>query len=177
MAKRTAAVNATATIEALEAIRATIASKVDELAAVTRIPCTPDEALEKVRSVLDFAAARVPLDVGRFLGAAPVRADARLFLPPRSDLRPEVHSEQLLAVLCRPRVEQLFEAAISEALEGLETISALDRVSRIAELQAELHALEVEEERLIVELEAQGADVLRRGDADPAIVLAWQGAA
>lgn len=44
--------------------------------------------------------------------------------------------------------------------------------ARLAELEAELHGLELEEERAIRALEAQGLSVIRRGDADPAVVLA-----
>lgn len=44
--------------------------------------------------------------------------------------------------------------------------------ARLAELEAELGGLEREEELAIRALEAQGLSVIRRGDADPAVVLA-----
>lgn len=47
-----------------------------------------------------------------------------------------------------------------------------DRPAYARKLESTLYDLEVEEERLVTALEADGLDVFRRPDADPAIILA-----
>jgi outer membrane murein-binding lipoprotein Lpp len=60
-------------------------------------------------------------------------------------------------------------AGIDEVPEGVDTD---ERLTRIAEIGAELDRLEAEEEALICAAEAEGIEVLRRPDARPEIVLA-----
>ena len=60
-------------------------------------------------------------------------------------------------------------AGIDQVPEGLDKA---ERLARIAAIGDELDRLEAEEERLISAAEAQGVEVLRRGDARPEIVLA-----
>ena len=79
--------------------------------------------------------------------------------------------ESLLCFLFRDRLEPIL-------LAELERIIPADRPGRARveeerrRLDAEWRTLEREEERLIRRMEAEGAAVDRRGDADPATVLA-----
>lgn len=75
----------------------------------------------------------------------------------------------LLAALLGP--ETLAQHLV-RFLEGApEGVSAEQRAARHAEINAELFALELAEERLIENSEAEGAPIARRGDADPRAVL------
>jgi len=51
------------------------------------------------------------------------------------------------------------------------------RRAALAEIDGRIRAAEVDEERIVRELEARGLDVDRRGDADPSIVLGLEPAA
>lgn len=86
-------------------------------------------------------------------------------------------SRELLNTLERPAVlRAVIPAALQEYLIGCYDASigdtkpglpALQRRKRLAEIAAQVFKLEVQEEAIIEELEAAGADVARRGDADP----------
>jgi hypothetical protein len=52
-------------------------------------------------------------------------------------------------------------------------LPAADRAARLRELDGETLAFELEEERVVEQLEAGGVRVARRADADPRAVLAW----
>ena len=58
----------------------------------------------------------------------------------------------------------LYDAALGDAKPGL---PAAERRKRMVALDAEIFRLEVDEESICEELEAAGADVARRADADP----------
>jgi hypothetical protein len=94
-------------------------------------------------------------------------------LAPGPRVQPEVHMERLLTVLCEDRIREVYAEAIDQALDGRETISAEDRATRLAELDAELLTLECAEEALIEKAEAAAIDLPRRADASPAAVLGW----
>lgn len=75
----------------------------------------------------------------------------------------------LLASLIGPA---RFAEALGHHLEGVAFgLPRAERASRVAELDAQLLALEIAEERVIERIEAAGASVARRGDANPAAVL------
>jgi len=65
---------------------------------------------------------------------------------------------------------KLLASALPFAAES--GMAADQRSERIRELEADLHRLEVDEERIVTGLEDRGIEVFRRPDADPAIILA-----
>jgi len=71
----------------------------------------------------------------------------------------------------RSAVRELIVRQLSDTLEGRETIGAADRERRLAEIDAEIEAVERVEERLVRDAEAAGLPILRRDDARPEIVL------
>jgi outer membrane murein-binding lipoprotein Lpp len=75
----------------------------------------------------------------------------------------------MVTMLGAEQVAARLLAGIDSVLEGLDTA---ERLSRIAAIAADLDRLETEEEALVCAAETQGAEVLRRPDARPEIVLA-----
>ncbi|CAM5795682.1 hypothetical protein [Rhizobacter fulvus] len=76
----------------------------------------------------------------------------------------------MLAALVGPAA--LTKAACKHLSEVPDGLSAKDKAERLEAIYAQRHALEVAEEAEIVRLEELGTPVQRRGDANPAIVLA-----
>ena len=85
---------------------------------------------------------------------------------------PEPNGALALACFLSPeKVVARLERAIDEQSEGRIIMSELEKTKKLAELDAKLLSTERLEEALVVELEGQGRDVLRRRDADPRAVL------
>jgi hypothetical protein len=87
---------------------------------------------------------------------------------------PKVDWPLLAMLLGRETVEEKLLGIIqgSQKAPGL---THQEREARLDELRGELRRLEVDEERAILALETSGFVVLRRSDADPALVLqVWQ---
>lgn len=100
----------------------------------------------------------------------PGAAGIRLFDPPGTDIDPAA-LEDVLICLCRDTLERVMAEelwrVIPQDRPGHEQVAAAKR-----RLDAEWLVLEREEERLIRQMEAAGLTADRRGDADPATVLA-----
>lgn len=164
--------------EALAAVRAERAEALAQQATVRSKPAPLEEGMARLRGLLDQSERNVDLAAHRFLGPDAPKANVQsLFVKGRADLHPKAFSEAVHRLLNRQQIEARFEAAMRAALEGQETIGSESRSSQLAEIDARLRALEIEEERIVCALEAEGVDVLRRPDADPAVVLGWRGAA
>lgn len=98
-------------------------------------------------------------------------ARARLVEPGFDTRLPPTESIlDLLVLLHRATIEPLLIAEI-EAQWKKDLPSAAKRHTTLAQLQKDLHKLEIEEEQIIRRLEAAGEIVDRRADARPAIVL------
>ncbi|QVL46759.1 MAG: hypothetical protein KFB96_13390 [Thiocapsa sp.] len=140
----------------IDLIRASIAALQDER-----------EAIEKSFPSWDETAAALAADVGR------MSESGRRALSPAQLRRGRMHGRGvdalLLAAAFDPAglTERLLRVARAEFPEN--GISAADRRRRLAEIDAELFALEIEEER---QIRAAATPIVRRGDAHPAVVLA-----
>jgi hypothetical protein len=181
MAKRAKADETTKPAERLAAVRderATLRERRDQIT-VAAVP--PDVAIARAQGIVDahvagyrermapiwvtavrpdFDAARI--DRAHFLGA---------------NLAGTVQQDQgrlaeLVAVTAPDTFKSLMAETIRAAYAASEGMPAAERVAAIAELDAAIAALELEEERLVRELEDVGHPVVRRSDADPALVVA-----
>lgn len=92
--------------------------------------------------------------------------------PVRSWVRTRPYIGFAMAVTLNP---QAFRAMVLEAalktLKGERQEHAIERCELVAPLRAKRQSLELEEEAEVTRLEESGIDVLRRADADPAVVL------
>ena len=85
-----------------------------------------------------------------------------------------------LVALLRDRLEGPLLAALQtyyETIDSATCIATEARGPRLAEIDREVHELEVLEEKLILGLEARGLPCARRGDADPSVVMTVHDAA
>lgn len=162
----------------LDRIRARIFALKDSHAGITALPPSRDGAAVVLeRQLVALAAdgqARLKVHMRKL--AAGSEPAASLFQAPIASVYGRDHAmlAPLLAALLTP-------AALMNALGPLlaslpEGLGDADRKAQLAAIDAELWALELEEERLIVEAEARGEAVQRRADANPAAVL-WLPAA
>ena len=89
--------------------------------------------------------------------------------------RPPRSSVNLAGVLCRFFGETikktLVDAVTEESKHYPPGIPILERPALIQDLQAKIHALEIEEEALILEAESAGIALYRRPDVNPKLVL------
>jgi len=99
-------------------------------------------------------------DMPNFLVAEAIGGSARTI---RTDLGPV-----LAALLGEDALRAAFLRDLERAPDGLDSAAKADRLK---EIEAELLTLEMREEALIVDAEAQGLAVFRRPDARPEIVL------
>ena len=150
--------------EQLHQIRAKIEALVNERDEIEAAPIPRDEVEAQIAVVIDAQwsdqiLSPEPSGVlhGGFNGAELQRMIARPAL--------------LVAVIpdaVKAYLMGLYDRDLGAAAPGL---PALQRRRRLAELDAEIFALEVSEERQVEQLEAEGVDVIRRPDADPAAAL------
>lgn len=151
-------------------VRNQIEATKQRLAELDVLPQSRSETLAAVRAWCDRTAA----DSARLL-AARVRAvahgqplDGALVVRSIAPGAP-IDVAPLLAALLGP--ETLAQHLV-RFLEGApEGVTAEQRAASHAKVNAELFALELAEERLIENSEAEGAPIARRGDADPRAVL------
>jgi hypothetical protein len=101
-------------------------------------------------------------------------ADAARGQPSRIDLH-ILHKNELVglvATILATDVRRGLAGAVEEHYQTVEPgLAADDRARRLAEIDAELQRLEVEEEGLIVGLAEAGVHIERRPDASPAAIL------
>ncbi len=112
--------------------------------------------------------------IAAFFDYAATQGDARLRYAVVADELNSVFTGSLniemLAALVGPAA--LTKAACKHLSEVPDGLSAKDKAERLESIYAQRHALEVAEELEVCRLEALGTPVQRRGDANPAIVLA-----
>jgi hypothetical protein len=145
------------------------------------------ETLRKRRSALKqdrkaLERARVSADEAQANLEALIAAAAGRFRPPallvgvnspgfQAQLYERDPGVDAFALACALYPERVQEFLAEHMTAGEGGVTAENRAARLAQLDAELAELERKEESAIRKLEAQGLDVDRRGDADPAVVL------
>lgn len=111
-------------------------------------------------------------NTGQLFHPLPERAILKLPTAPING--PEPPQEALWPLACWLHGDTLIDplmGLVEQRLPKDAGISLSERTKRLKKIESELARLEREEEQLICELEAAGEEVIRRADADPAIVL------
>lgn len=161
-----------AAFKPLADLRAKIAEAEAKREALKNAPLERDESIENAKAWISRKAqigAQVVADCARQLQDPRANVELTEFGVNVDRLRAQL--ETLVVFLNREALEKAITAEINEQADP----SRLSRVSirdALAKLDAEIHGLCVREEVLVREIEAAGIPVNRRGDADPAIVLA-----
>ena len=95
-------------------------------------------------------------------------------LRPNSDIGNKINDRLLLALIVasnRSGAREALSKVLRTGYEHTDTMTSSDREAKLAEIDAELLRLEIDEERIVRESEEAGMPILRRDDADPAVVL------
>jgi hypothetical protein len=173
------------TIEQVEEVRRRNRELKNRRKSMARAAVAKVEAAERIDAWLDAQAARLEMAGGAFILQDSSHARFRLFVErdveeggPATDACNWAVTQALFARLTRPalRDELLAAAEQAAAARGGWGVSGPERSARLAELDAQIFSLELEEERLTEELQARGVGVERRPDADPRAVLAMPSA-
>lgn len=157
--------------DALNALRAEIASIPGKLSELAKRPATFDELKEAISQEVDSEGAEYAKSCARALGFARTgrEADLSLAIPINS---PRTQRGLLCFFIPEAVKEKLLSAAVAQCGSGFKPISAADLAEARNTLYADLWRLERTEELLIRAAALHGEDIPRRGDADPAAVLA-----
>jgi hypothetical protein len=181
MVKRTRAEEIADPGERLAAVRDRWATAKERRAEVARTSVPADVAIAKAHGIVDAHAAAFQERMAPIWASAlrpdfdPLRIYAEHFLG--VDLGGNVAIQgrnlaQLFAVATPDTFKSLMAAAITSAATNHDGLAPAERVAALAELDAEIAALELEEERLVRALEDADRPILRRIDADPALIVA-----
>lgn len=161
---------------AIDEVRSRRLALVAEREHIESAPMPPDDAAPAIETWLDETAAAFDVSFRSMLHpdwrTAPSLSFPRQHGGVGLDAAPAVR--QLLGLLVmtnRAAIRDIIVRSLEDAAEGRETISNADRARRLGSIDAEVNAIERVEEQLIREAEMAGLPVLRREDADPAIVL------
>lgn len=158
------------TLKRLETIRQQINAKRSELHALASMPLTPPEVEARVDGLIaDWAEQFDTSWLGRQIAApGPLASDDDLLGVAMAGSR--VKPAPLLATLMPAELRRLMvDAAMEHA--GVASPTEAERISRQREIEQALHELEIDEERVVCQLEAAGVEVFRRPDADPSVIL------
>jgi hypothetical protein len=149
----------------IEELRARIRNLSAELDRTQRLVVPLEAALSRARAAIDAAQQGVMLELGQLV--APGGG-------PRLDLGQQLRERPtgVLALLCGDALTAVIEQRLRRFYEAGPGIDAATRQQRVAELEAEIEAAEIAEERLIRAAEERGEEIDRRGDAPPGLVLA-----
>ena len=153
---------------ALAAIRDELAALDAEVTKVNHARVTRDEAIQRIDAALAGASGgwSWPAAANGFsLQRAPMRPISALV--PREDARPWEICSWLLATFPE-RIRELLIAHLPDAADALPTA---ERTKKLEALAAERLELERREERLVLEAEAAGVRLDRRGDLTPSVYL------
>lgn len=176
------------TEKALEETRERIRAAKAEREAATKAPRPREEVARDVRASVEALASRALPNVAELVaprGASNLRlfdtayqalaqtggdGAGRAAAQMTHDLAGQAAG--LLAAIQPEALEGWIMARVDAELARLPApLGAEERRARLAERDAELRRLEVEEERIAEGLEAEGREVLRRSDASPEVVL------
>ena len=154
---------------ALAALRNELATLDAEVVRVTRARVTRDEAIGRIDAALAGVAGsgwswRAAANVFS-LASPPMRPPAALV--PQQDARPWELCQWLLATFSEPIRERL----VANLPDAADALPSGERSQKLEALAAARLDLERREERLILEAEAAGVRLDRRGDLTPAVYL------
>ena len=152
------------TSERLAKLRAEIVQLGEERAKIEGASVPRDEALDLIERTISHNASRVGSTYGFLL--RPGTSPADLDLVPNGQVASAFCS--FLPDLVREKLIAEVDRNLAERPSGLPTE---ERPAALAEIDAAIRKLGVEEEQIITEAEAAGIELDRREDADPAIVL------
>ncbi|MDP3938463.1 MAG: hypothetical protein Q8R92_10025 [Deltaproteobacteria bacterium] len=145
-----------------ERLREKIGELTVERQAIEAAPVDQETAVAALRRRVDALAAQYEPRVRNFMGSGV--PDWPLF-----DAR---DLERFIAWLCGKQLKEALQDALAKCYEAAPlALSPADKVAQLAELDAKLLELEVEEEQLVRQLEHEGIDIGRRPDADLEVVL------
>lgn len=153
---------------AVAAIRPEITNTVASIAAVERVDANAAEARANAAAYVARSVAS-----GQELTRTASRLAAKGDIAEAFRLPTRFDRVDLGPILALALGQKAFEKIISASIEEFapDGPDAAARAAKIAELKQQLHALEVEEENLVTASESTRYPVLRRPDADPAVVL------
>jgi len=165
----------------IDGYRARIADLKEEREAVSRAPTTLEEAMARLDARLGSAA--ISYDLDRPLSVLtdprePLRdpRETRLLDLVVGHAMSDRDINEVLAALFGAELRRFFEGALNRHLadlakEGITPLSQEERTERLATIDAELLAVESDEEALIVAAENVGFAIERRADVDPRVLL------
>lgn len=154
-------------LDSIPAIQGRITDAQSALKTLRAAPASREEMLSAIDAGLDRYAenARSAFDISTLLAS-----DSAPRFNPRDPHVSDIVG--LLVLTDRDLIRGLIVDRIDRALANREGIARTERTARIAEAEAALFDLELEEERTVRIAEAAGLAVQRRPDADPRAVLA-----
>ena len=151
----------------IAALREQITLRLDDRARVETLPRPFEDATQQVDAWLDSLEEAANLSISGFTtGAANT-------WPIISRDNGHFKLAGLLAAGCRDGIRQAMLDRLSDWYEDRDAATAEERNRRLVEIDADIDRLCRREEALIREAEAQGQKILRREDAPPAVVLAY----
>lgn len=150
----------------VEKVRNQLVPLAEETEQVAKAPATKAEREARVDAIIDYKAKSWEPTVGVL--ASPTGPNPATF-----DVSGVTRDglEALVCALWPDRVRELLLERAAKHLGERPTLTAEERAAKLGELERRRIELEREEERLIRQAEAEGRDIPRRGDADPAVVL------
>jgi len=166
----------------LAALRAERLRLLEERKATERA-CVPlQEARERVTAWLDSQGARWPKDAASLVAPLASATGLDTSMPayawnPIAMPAPQGSPGDFVAftvAMHRPQLEAALLDGLARFYEqhNAATFTTAARTERLAELDAQLDAIETAEEQTVLALEARGAVVSRRADARPEIIMA-----
>mgnify|MGYP001103303825 CR=1 FL=1 len=165
----------------LAKVRSDLEQARGELEGLDERPIPRSEWLARIAAAIDRREAEAK-SMGAFRLSAlrtpgPRGAERLLAAPVRSGVGGDVAEADLFDVALVLLGSDALKTRLAELARGIdydEGPPLEDRPEIKARLVAEIERLEVVEELAVRSAEDAGLDVIRRGDADPRIVLAWQ---
>ena len=150
----------------LDQTRAKIRALQAERAEVETAPISRSECEARIAAIFDG----LPND--QLLDPAPAGLANGSF--DQAELEHMLSMPGLLVAAFSDQITQYLLKVYDRQTTGAEPgLPLAERRAKLKDLDAEIHALEVSEERTIEALETEGVDVQRRPDADPAIALGF----
>jgi hypothetical protein len=160
--------------EKLDSIRGEIVKVGKEIIALDRAPCALEEARARLRAALQREIDAERLNLERFRSRTANPSLPTLLATGGTVVRGALRSE-LVAIFGFEKYFEALAAPLAELDAARPGISEADRKTRHAELTARLVDLGRREELETLALEEERWVIVRRGDADPRLVLAiWR---
>ncbi|GAA0595526.1 hypothetical protein [Caenispirillum bisanense] len=147
----------------IEDVRAQIRTLTETIEGLESALPSIEEAEAKLSRIIDDLAGKFGPDLYAVTAAEATSAQFQINVEGNYRFGP------LMAWLFGDALKEAYGRVIRERLGA--GIPEAERQKRLAAARAKRLQLEIREEAIIAEAEAAGLDILRRGDADPAVVL------